>query len=67
MTIVKIEGKCDYWGSDLGLHKSLDRRIPDCKLAMHANCFDKIRKNMLYNLGSKHDSARKVKKYDYTG
>ena len=44
-----------------GCIRGLDGKIPDCKLAMHAKCFNEIRKNMLYNLDSKHDSARNGK------
>ena len=40
-----------------GYIRGLDGKIPDCNLAVHANCFDKIRKNMLYNLDSMHDDA----------
>ena len=57
-----------FWPKDKGLVVEeviygciggLDGRISDCKLAMHANCFDQIRKNMMNNIGNNHDSTRK--------
>ena len=33
----------------------LDGRIPDCMLAMHANCFDEIQKSMIHNLCNRHN------------
>ena len=43
------------------MHPLLHEWFDNCNLAMHANCFDEIRKNILYNLESKHDSARNGK------
>ena len=59
--IKQIESRCDHWGSNLWCTSSIDGRILDCKLVMHVNCFDEIRKNVLYNVDSKHDSARNGK------
>ena len=41
-----------------GCVKGLDRRILDCKLAIHDNCLDKIRKNMIYHLVIRHTGMR---------
>ena len=35
--------------------RGLDGKISDCKLAIHANCFNEIKKNMIHDLGSKHN------------
>ena len=38
--------------------RGLDKRISDCKLAIHANCFYEIQKNMIHDLGSIHNGVR---------
>ena len=40
-----------------GCARGLDGRILDCKLSMHANCFHEMRKNMIHDLGSRHDGV----------
>ena len=40
-----------------GCIRHQDGRISDCKLAMHGKCINDVRRNTLYNLDSKHDSA----------
>ena len=35
-----------------GYVRGFNGRIPDCNLAIHANCFNERRKNMLYNLAA---------------
>ena len=42
-----------------GYKKGLDERISDCKLAMHANCFDKMQKSMIHDNSSSHNGNRK--------
>ena len=41
-----------------GYVRGSDGRILDCKPAMHANCFDEIRKNMIHDFGSRHNGVR---------
>ena len=38
-----------------GNERGLDGRIPDCKLAMHVNCFNEIWKSLIYDIGSRHN------------
>ena len=42
-----------FYGCIIGL----DGRIPDCKLAMHANCYNEIQKSMIHDIGSMHNSG----------
>ena len=49
----------------------LYERIPDCKLAMHDNCFNEIQKSMVHDLGSRHNGGSnrldRLKSYCYHG
>ena len=46
------------WGrTHLQLHKGLKWENTYWKLAMHANCFDKIQKSMIHDLGSRHNGG----------
>ena len=40
-----------------GWIRGLEGRIPDCKLAMHANCFNDIWKSMIHDLGSRQNGS----------
>ena len=40
-----------------GCIKGLDGRIPDCKLGMHAKCFNEIQKSMILDPCSKHNGV----------
>ena len=42
-----------------GCVRKLDGWLLDCKLAMHANDFDKILKSMINDYGSRHNGMRK--------
>ena len=41
-----------------GCVRGLGEKIFDCKLAMHANCFDETRKSMIQNLFSRSNGVR---------
>ena len=37
--------------------RGLDERIPDCKLAMHANCFGEIQRSLIHDFGCRHNGG----------
>ena len=40
-----------------GCIRGLYERIPDCKLAMHSNCFNEVPKIMIDDIGSRHNGG----------
>ena len=40
-----------------GCKRGLDGIISDCKLGMHAKCFDEIQKSIIHDIGSRHNSG----------
>ena len=40
--------------------RGLDERIPDCKLAMHANCFGEIQRSLIHDFDSRHNGGSKA-------
>ena len=42
-----------------GCLRGLDVRITDCKLGMHAKCFDEIQRSTIHDIWSRHNCGRK--------